>query len=174
MLRLIPVLLLISLVSTAGENAKPFQYSYYLFEDSAKVEGCSDCYIPLMVTREPLDGVAKQEAVVIVTYERDSIWSFKNKLAVVEPQEKDAIQARKIRFEGKLYRYQLVSNDETLRLMKNPMGTIPIHRPLIPDAVESDTLLEKLGEAAEKRPDLKEILLKDLSTKPGTKREEKQ
>ena len=175
MLRLIPILLLICFASSAAENTKPFHYSYYLFEDSAKVEGCSDCYIPLLVAREPLDGLTKQEVAVIVTYERDSIWSFRNKLAVVEPQEKNDIQARKIRFEGKVYRCQLVSNDETLRLLKNPMGTIPIHRPAPAALDKSDpnALLEKLGQPAEKGPDLKETLLKNLAALPSTNRDEK-
>jgi hypothetical protein len=29
---------------------------------------------------------------------------------------------------GTAYRYQLVANAEPLRLLKNPLGTIPVHR----------------------------------------------
>lgn len=70
------VVLLFAVRLAAGDDPAPFRYSYYLFELPRARTGCSDCYIPLLVTREPLEKGEQPEAVVIVTYERDSIWTF--------------------------------------------------------------------------------------------------
>lgn len=110
--------------------------------------GCSDCYIPVLVTREPLDRSEQLEAVVIVTYERDSVWTFADQPVKLE---RGAVQAgeRKVRFEGKVYRYQRVPNDEVIRLLEHPFGTLPIHRPALP-----------IDPKAER---LRKVLLRDLS-----------
>ena len=133
-----------------AERPKPFQYSYYLFELPGETKGCSDCYIPLLVTRAPLEADAQPEAAVIITYERDSIWKLgespvKFDRQAVLPKE------RKIRFEGKVYRYQLVSNAEATRLLKDPLGRIPVHRLAQPINTKNEPF--------------RKVLLQDLSGK---------
>ena len=136
---------------SSADGSGPFRYCYSLFELPAGRTGCSDCYIPLLVTREPLDGRGPLEAVVIVTYERDSVWRFGDKPVKLEP---GAVQAgeRKVRFEGKVYRYQRVPNEEVIRLLEHPFGTLPIHRPARP-----------IDPKAER---LRKVLLRDLSAGP--------
>lgn len=34
-----------------------------------------------------------------------------------------------MRLQGRTYRYQLVANEEAIRLLEKPLGQIPIHRP---------------------------------------------
>jgi hypothetical protein len=126
-------------------HEKQWNYSYYLFELPHENEGCSDCYIPLLVTRKPLAYDSDQEAVIFITYERDSIWSFRQKLARITGESIDE-PARKIQFEGKIYRYQLIPNDETISLLRNPIGHIPVSGPGFSIPYET-----------------KESLLKDLS-----------
>ena len=121
------VLLSVSCPAHAADGPGPFRYAYYLFEVPAGRAGCSDCYIPLLVTREPLDKAEEPEAAVIVTYERDSIWTLRDHPVKLN---RGAVQAgdRKVRLEGKVYRYQRVSNEEVIRLLEHPLGTLPIHR----------------------------------------------
>jgi hypothetical protein len=111
----------------ASQQPGPYRYSYYLFEAPGMVKGGSDCYIPLLVTRRPLEEGDQPEVAVIHTYERDSIWRM---AANPVKLEKGAVTTaeRTLRFEGKLYRYQLVPNAEAIRLLENPDGKIPIHR----------------------------------------------
>ena len=134
-----------------GAGPAPFRYGYSLFEVPAGRTGCSDCYIPILVTREPLGGSEPLEAVVIVTYERDSVWRLGDQPVTLE---RGAVQAgkRKVRFEGKVYRYQRVPNEEMVRLLEHPFGTLPIHRPALP-----------IDPKAER---LRKVLLRDLSAGP--------
>ena len=80
-----------------------------------------------MITQAPIEARRDQEVAVITTYERDSIWQVQRQtlkyadLAIEPP-------ARRIKFGGRSYRYQLVGNAEPVRLLKNPLGTIPVHR----------------------------------------------
>ena len=116
------------LVSQAalGEQNR-YQCSYYLFEVPATVNGCSDCYVLLVVTQGPIEARRDQEIVVITTYERDSIWQVQRQV-LKYPDLAIELPARRIKFGGKMYRYQLVGNAEPVRLLKNPLGTIPVHR----------------------------------------------
>jgi hypothetical protein len=127
-------------------NRKPFRHVYYLFQESPS--GCEACYIPLMVTRAPIDRTSLEtgqiENVVIVTYERDSIWRIVtdspplNFAAVSLPE-------RKLRWNGKSFRYQEVDREEALRLLRQPLGTIPISRPALPGG-NSEALAKALLE----------------------------
>jgi len=58
----------------AGEAGAP--HAYYLFLAGA-APSCEDCYVPLLVTRQPLEDWASSgrdgAIVLITTYERDSI-----------------------------------------------------------------------------------------------------
>jgi hypothetical protein len=103
----------------AGEaGAAP--HAYYLFFAGAP-QSCEDCYVPLFITERPLEDVSssgRDGAVLITTYERDSIWTGE----------------RVVRLRGRRYRYQEVTAAEVLRLLEKPAGTIPIHRTApIPD-----------------------------------------
>ena len=140
------------LVSQAalGEQNR-YQCSYYLFEVPATVTGCSDCYVPLVISQGPIEARRDQEVVVITTYERDSIWQVQRRVLMatdvaIEPP------ARRIELGGKIYRYQLVSNTEPVRLLRNPLGTIPVHRIFHPRK-DDDGLWE--------------VLLRDLSMAGG-------
>jgi hypothetical protein len=127
----------------------PHKHAYYLFETASEHQGCSGCYIPLLVTRTPLTNAVANEAVVIVTYERDSIWELKSKPAIIGKEDVQP-DVRSIRFEGKEYRYQEVDRSEAVQLLKDPMGHIPISR-----------LKEPIGEPEKA---LSQELLRDLTS----------
>jgi hypothetical protein len=124
--------IVIGLVPAAagGEGASP--HAYYLFLAGAP-QDCENCYIPLLITRQPLDEVASSArdstVVLITTYERDSIWKLERgvALAAVDVSAGD----RRVRLRGRRYRYQEIAPAEVLRLLQKPEGTIPIHR-LVP------------------------------------------
>jgi len=127
MLRLL-ILLTWWMFSCAALGAQNrYQCAYYLFEIRATVSGCSDCYVPLFVTRAPIEAERDQEVAVITTYERDSIWQVQRQVLKYSDLALD-LPARRIKFGDKTYRYQLVSNAEPVRLLNNPLGTIPVHR----------------------------------------------
>lgn len=140
------------LVSQAalGEQNR-YQCSYYLFEVPTTVNGCSDCYVPLVVTKGPIEARRDQEAAVITTYERDSIWQLERQVLKYSDLAIE-LPARRIMFGGKIYRYQLVGNAEPVRLLKNPLGTMPVHR---------------ISDPRTKDGGLREVLLRDLSMAGG-------
>jgi len=121
------------------------KHAYFLFRQG-KSEGCAECYIPLLLTAMPIGAsIMAPEAEVIVTFERDSIWAIRDEPAAITEIEP---RARTLRLDGRPYRYQEVSLEEATRLLTNPLGSIPISRPLLPDA-PTDTrcraLLFRLG-----------------------------
>jgi hypothetical protein len=122
-----------------------YRNAYYLFQTGV-VSGCEDCYVPLLITPEPLDEIAKQTAsangVWITTYERDSIWQM-NGLVEVAPGTIEA-QRRVIHFNGHLYRYQEIATREVLKLLEKPNGSIPISRPYLPDKSAPGSRLDDL------------------------------
>ena len=131
--RVVPLLVgAIALASGASsDDGRPFRYAYYLFELPKENRGCSDCYIPLVLARDPIEQSPGQKVVLIITYERDSIWSANAQLveidaAAIEPSTREA---RYVNVQGRTYRYQLVPNEEAIRLLEKPNGQIPIHRP---------------------------------------------
>lgn len=132
----------------------PFKCAYYLYEISVSSSGCSGCYIPVLVTRQPLQKDTEVEAAVIITYERDSIWELKSEPAAIK---KGAVTdaSKHILFDGKKYRFQAVDTLEILKLLKNPMGEIPIHRQKKPD------IEQPLGKTL-----LRDLDSKTQSTKP--------
>jgi hypothetical protein len=115
---------------TAQTSPPPYKHAYYLFLEGGG-SGCEECYVPLLITRNSLDQIAAEAKVesglLIITYERDSIWQGKGSVTV-NPQYLDSA-ARTIRLTGKKYRYQEISREEVLKLLEHPMGTIPISRP---------------------------------------------
>ena len=108
-----------------------YQCSYYLFEIPATVTGCSDCYVPLIVTQWPIEARRDQEVAVITTYERDSVWQVQRQVLKYSDMEIEP-PSRRMKLGGKTYRYQLVGNAEPIRLLKNPLGTMPVHRSSYP------------------------------------------
>jgi len=117
----------------AGE-AGVAPHAYYLFLAGAP-QSCEDCYVPLLVTQRPLEDVSspgRDGAVLITTYERDSIWKVERGVSLAATDVSAA--ERVVRLRGRRYRYQEVTPAEVLRLLEKPEGTIPIHRTAsIPD-----------------------------------------
>jgi hypothetical protein len=133
-------------ITESGTTDRPvYRNAYYLFQ-AGTISACEDCYVPLLITPEPLDEIAKQTAnancVWITTYERDSIWQM-NGIVGVAPRSIEAPQ-RVIRLNGHSYRYQEITTHEVLKLLEKPNGTIPISRPYVPDKSEPGSKLADL------------------------------
>jgi hypothetical protein len=146
-----PVLLLVFPLRGLSGAAQPdvaqpgYHHAYYLFIDGPP-QGCEACYVPLLVTSDPLEhiaqGSADEQCVLIITYERDSIWHDDG---VVPIAPRDIQKApRKIRVRDREYRYQEISSSEVLKLLENPMGSIPISRPLLPSAAHPSPAISDL------------------------------
>ena len=122
-----------------------YRHAYYLFLAETP-KGCEDCYVPLLLTVEPLKTLANakgpQAGVLIVTYERDSIW-HDDGIVSFAPGDIEAAP-RTIRLRGRSYRYQEVSSAEVVKLLENPRGTIPISRPYLPPASAPGPSIEEL------------------------------
>jgi hypothetical protein len=110
-----------------------YRFAYYLVLLDAPKD-CERCYVPLLISPEPIELVARNKGslsvVSITTYERDSIWQH-NGLALITS---DAIEqsSRTIHFRGRNYRYESEPDPVILHLLEHPSGTIPISRPLLP------------------------------------------
>ena len=108
----------------------PYKHAYYLFLEGGG-SGCEECYVPLLITSNSLEQVAAggkfEEGLLIITYERDSIWQGKGKVALFASHILTA--ERVVRLNMKRYRYQEISREEVLKLLEHPMGTIAISRP---------------------------------------------
>jgi hypothetical protein len=121
---------------SAAANGRPaYRHAYYLFLAEQR-KGCEDCYVPLLITAEPLEQFAKvkgsQTGVLVITYERDSVWREDG----IVPFATSDIEAAPpvIHLRGRRYRYQEISPAEVLKLLENPRGTIAISRPYLPPA----------------------------------------
>lgn len=113
-------------------SSVPYKYAYYLFLDGDRT-GCEACYVPLLITQNTLEQVAvggPLEGILIITYERDSIWQSKGTVSL--PAKDIEVGTRTLRLNGKRYRYQEIGAKEVLKLLENPMGSIPISRPAGP------------------------------------------
>ena len=119
--------------SSISTKRPRFTHAYYLFLSGTPVS-CEDCYVPLLIATESLEEIAREktkaECALITTYERDSVWHNEG-LVAVEPTEIEK-SPRILHVRGKRYRYQEISAAEALKLLRNPMGTIPISRPQLP------------------------------------------
>lgn len=150
-------LLLLSISCGVGaETPSPadstdYSHAYYLFVEG--VQGSENCYIPLLITKRPLEEVAKsgkeEACVLIITYEWDSIW-HDDGIVTLTPQ---AVQAseRILHLRDKKFRYQEIAPSEVIKLLENPMGTIPISRPLLPKATTPGPTFEELISAFDVR-----------------------
>jgi hypothetical protein len=119
--------------SSAADHRVAYKHAYYLFLSGPPV-ACEDCYVPLLITAESLEQIAQDKTnaacALITTYERDSIWHNEG-LVSVTPTDIEK-PPRVLHLRGRRYRYQEISSAEALRLLQNPLGTIPISRPLLP------------------------------------------
>ena len=65
----------------------PYKHAYYLFLEGGGT-GCEECYVPLLITRNSLEQIAAagkfEEGLLIITYERDSIWQGKGKVLCLQ------------------------------------------------------------------------------------------
>jgi hypothetical protein len=129
-------------VAPASAGDPPYRHAYYLFE-SAGPDEASASYVPLLVTRVPIEGGGEIEAAVLTTYERDAVWALEPRTTTVPADAVDA-KTRKIRFRDKAYRYQAASAEEVVRLLKEPEGETPLHRREPPIGRESEALRDAL------------------------------
>lgn len=126
------------MADTPTSKVPVYRHAYYLFL-AGTPKGCEECYIPLLITKERLEHIAESqkiaEAVLITTYERDSIWQVEPP-ALIKPTDIEVPQ-RMIRIGARAYRYQEITPAEVLRLLENPQGRIPISRLKAPPSRES-------------------------------------
>lgn len=120
------------------------RHAYFLFR-RGRSEGCAECYIPLLLTTEAIGASATAPDVdVIVTFERDSIWTIPDGISITEVEPR----ARTLSLGGRPYRYQEVSLEEPIRLLTAPLGSIPVSRLWLPDSLTETrlrALLLRLG-----------------------------
>ena len=134
----------------AARAAQPpaYRHGYYLFLDNPPV-ACEACYVPLLITGDSLEETAKRpegrSGVLITTYERDSICQV-NGMVQIKPADIEAAP-RIIRVRNRRYRYQEVTAGEILRLLENPLGTIPISRIMLHSDLPPGPGLDELKEA---------------------------
>lgn len=123
----------------------PYRHGYYLFLWDGPA-GCEPCYVPLLLTVAPLEEIAKmsggQDADLITTYERDSIFQMDGIVHVVPADVQAA--PRTIRLRNRHYRYQEITAAEILHLLEHPDGTIPVSRPVLRSALPSGPGLDLL------------------------------
>jgi len=119
-------------------------HAYFLFR-SGRSDGCAECYVPLLLTTSPIAATSVPDFELIITFERDSIWTIPDRPAKLTDVQTGA---RTLRLDDRPYRYQEVSPEEAIRLLKNPLGSLPISRPGLPDAPTLEhrrALLFRLG-----------------------------
>jgi hypothetical protein len=131
--------------SSGMSKQQVYRYAYYLFLSGAP-NSCEDCYVPLLVTQESLEEAArastKTASLVIITYERDSIWR-NDGIVLIDPTEIES-PPRIVHLRGRKYRYQEISSGEALKLFENPLGTIPVSRTMFPAFGSPGPTLEDL------------------------------
>src|SRR5205807_7663932 len=80
--------------------------------------------------------------VFIYTYERDSIWQFKGSVPV-GPKEIEALP-RIVHVNRRSYRYQEIFPNDVLKLLEEPLGSIPISRPYVKHVFAAGASLKEL------------------------------
>ena len=134
-------------VAQARANDAPrFRHGYFLFLAEPPV-ACEACYVPMLLTVDSIEDIARraggQDAVLITTYERDSIFQVDG-MVHITPGD---IQSppRILRVRKRSYRYQEIAPSEVLRLLEHPQGTIPISRPMLHSDLPPAPSLEQLS-----------------------------
>jgi hypothetical protein len=122
-----------SQIARAGETATNGQYEAYWL--SSKALGM---YVKLVLTRRPLaelpnlslptnQPVLDCDAVIVTTYERDSIWSI-DKKPFKPLTGVTTVGSNFIVINGEQFACTPAKLEDVLRLLRNPAGTILIHR----------------------------------------------
>jgi len=113
------------------DKTNVYTNAYYLFLAEPS-RGCEDCYIPLLFTLRALEAVVEgqpiADCILLVTYERDSIWTVQNSPLTIDLKAVSKPE-RKISINQRTYRYQAVTKEEVLALLRKPGGTVPLSRP---------------------------------------------
>ena len=154
------LLVLPGAMPAGSEGAGNGRYEAYWLTNKAHSE-----YVRLVLTRRPLSDlptfspptnqpVSDCDAVIVTTYARDSIWNVDQKpfkpLAGVEK-----VGTNSIVISGETFTREQANLEDVLRLLRNPMGTILIHRihgPLSGQEEPARILAERLeGQLADKR-----------------------
>jgi len=146
-----------------------YRHAYYLFLSSTP-RGCEACYVPLLLTAQPLEVIAAKNsdtrAVLIITYERDSIWQNPAFVSVdpskIEPDRRSAWLHVDEMKAWREYRYQKIEASEAIALLEKPEGKIPIHRLGVLASLNLDSLnLDPPGREPQRReapPSLVELI----------------
>ena len=135
LLSLASLLLGLTGATSASSDAEhpAYRHAYYLFLAGTS-NGCEDCYVPLLITTESVEQMAQGRTDVacplIITYERDSIWHNEGLVSVAPGNIEKG--PRILHLRGRRYRYQEISLAEAVKLLQNPLGSIPISRPALP------------------------------------------
>lgn len=146
-----------------SESAGSFYETYWL------TNRASGEYVKLVLTRRTLSDlpgfspaadqpVSDCDAVIVTTYARDSVWNvdqrpFKPLVGV------ERVETNSIVINGERFIYTQARLEEVVRLLRDPMGTIPIHRiygPLAGQEQPVRIIVEKLQRQladAQKRKD---------------------
>lgn len=127
------VVVLFGAMPARSEGAGSGSYEAYWLTNKAHGE-----YAKLILTRRPLSDlpnfspptnqpIAECDAVIVTTYARDSIWNVDQKpfkpLAGVE-----RVGTNSIVISGETFTWTQANLGDVVRLLRDPMGTIPIHR----------------------------------------------
>jgi hypothetical protein len=117
-------------VSTRADEPRAFNNAYYLFLTDRG--GCESCYVPLILTADPLEVIAKRETetqvVMVITYERDSIWQYLG-MVPIQPSKIEVLPRKVNMYMQDLktwrqYRYQRIQASEAIQLLESPEGKI--------------------------------------------------
>jgi hypothetical protein len=146
------VLIWLGAMPARSEGAGGGTYEAYWLTNKAHGE-----YVKLVLTRRPLSDlptfspptnqpVSDCDAVIVTTYARDSIWNvdrkpFKPLMGV------EKVEAHSIVISGETFTWTQADLADVVRLLRNPMGTIQIHRihwPLSGQEEPVRTLAERL------------------------------
>ena len=123
-------------MSLGGGAAVSKPYEAYWLRNGDR----GDEYVKLALTRVPLDELLTSapstnvpmlecSAVIVTTYAKDSIWNvdrapFKHLIDVERVDTADRVMV----IQGEEYQITQADLRDVVRLLKNPMGKIPIHR----------------------------------------------
>lgn len=114
-------------IAHGGELA-PVRHAYVLLAEGSSTD-CERCYVPLLLTRDRIAPGVGQRGYLVVTYRRDSVWEIGDE--PVRLREIDEGR-RTVRIGEIRYRYVEIHASEARRLLQQPEGGLPVHRPGAP------------------------------------------
>lgn len=118
----------------AGETAARGQYDACWLSSQALGE-----YEKLVLTRKPLaelpglalttnQAVLDCDAIIVTTYARDSIWKNAEEKSFIPLTGVEMVGTNSIVIKGEKFACTNANLEDVLRLLRKPMGRIPIHR----------------------------------------------